>query len=711
MNHGRCPSVRRHPSRRDRVMHPPIARKQTHRLEMHGDVRTDDYYWLRNRDDPAVNAYLKAENAYLEHCLAHTKTLQAELFDEIKGRIKQTDVSVPYQEGTHRYYWRYEDGREYRIYCRQKLDTDVVQTMIDVNTLAAGHEFCDVELLDVSPKEDILAYAIDTVGRRQYSICFRDLASGDTLADVIPDVTSNAVWANDNRTLFYTRQHPSILRAFQVYRHTLGRDVLTDEIVYEEDDDTFSCGVGRSRSRRYILIGSYHTMTTEYHYLDADRPNDPFAVFLSRERGHEYHVDHFRDRFYIRTNKDARNFRLVETDDVQPGAETWRDVIPHRDEVLLETFELFRHHLVVQERVDGLVCLRVRPWDGDGEHEVHFPEPAYDAYIDAHNRVVDTHTLRFGYSSLSTPESTYDYDMRMRQRTLLKQEEVLGGFDQANYRTERLYATAHDGTRVPMSLVSRRGTPIDGTRPLLLYGYGSYGISMDADFHSPRLSLLDRGFVFAIAHVRGGEELGRRWYDDGKLLKKKNTFTDFIACAERLTELRYTSSDRLFAMGGSAGGLLMGAVLNMRPALFRGVIAHVPFVDVVTTMLDESIPLTTGEYDEWGNPEDAQAYAYIKSYSPYDNVSAMAYPHMLVMTGLHDSQVQYWEPAKWVAKLRTHKTDDNLILLKTNMDAGHGGASGRYQRYRETALQYAFLIDLSRRGSESSGIGETTGSP
>ena len=682
-------------------MQPPIAAKRPHRLELHGDVRVDDYYWLRDRTDPEVTAYLEAENAYLDDRLAHTKSFQTQLFEEIKGRIKQTDVSVPYQEGSHRYYWRYEDGREYRIYCRRHVDRDEEQVILDVNTLAEGHEFCDVEFLDVSPEEDILAYAIDTVGRRQYSICFRDLSSGAPLGDVIPDVTANAVWANDNRTLFYTRQHPSTLRAYQVFRHQLGRDVAAAELVYQEDDETFSCGVGRSRSKRYILVGSYHTLTSEYHYLRADRPEGPLVVFLPREREHEYHVDHFDDRFFIRTNRDARNFKLVETADSEPAPVHWREVIPHRDDVLLETYELFRRHLVVQERVDGLVRLRVRPWEGDGEHEVQFPEPAYDAYIDAHNRVVDTSVLRFGYSSLSTPESTYDYDMQTGQRTRLKQEEVLGGFDSSNYRTERLYATADDGTRIPISLVSHRETSMDGTSPLLLYGYGSYGISMDASFHSPRLSLLDRGFIFAIAHVRGGEELGRRWYDEGKLLKKKNTFTDFIACGERLIERGYTASDRLFAMGGSAGGLLMGAVVNMRPDLFRGVVAHVPFVDVVTTMLDESIPLTTGEYDEWGNPADAEYYAYIKSYSPYDNVSAHAYPHLLVMTGLHDSQVQYWEPAKWVAKLRDYKTNDRLLLLKTNMDAGHGGASGRYQRYRETALQYAFLIDLGKRVSES----------
>ena len=680
-------------------MPPPIARKQPHRLEIHGDVRVDDYYWLRERDNPEVTAYLEAENAYVVERFGYTQAFQAELFDEIKGRIKQTDVSVPYRDGTHFYYWRYEDGKEYRVYCRKPCEGDPgdEQVILDVNAVASGHEYCDVGTLQVSPNERVLAYAADTVGRRQYTIRFLDLASGDVLPDEIRDVTSNFVWANDNRTVFYTRQHPTTLRSFEVCRHRLGQDASVDARVYEETDETFNCGVGRTRSKRYILVASYQTLTTEYHALEADHPDGRFAVFLPRRRGHEYHVDHYRDRFYIRTNADAKNFRLLETPMLGSTPELWDEVIPHREDVLLEAFDMFRDHLVLQERTDGLVRLRVCPWSGTEEHEVEFPEPAYDAYIDAHNHMPDTQVLRFGYSSLSTPESTYDYDMVTRERRLLKREEVIGEFDPAHYRTERLHATSPDGTRIPISLVARTGTPRDGTSPLLLYGYGSYGISADADFHSPRLSLLDRGFIFAIAHVRGGEELGRQWYDDGKLLRKKNTFSDFIACAEHLVGVGYTRADRLFAIGGSAGGLLMGAVINMRPDLFAGVVAHVPFVDMVTTMLDDGIPLTTGEYDEWGNPNDNRLYEYIKSYSPYDNVNAQPYPHLLVMTGLHDSQVQYWEPAKWVAKLRALKTDDHMLLLKTNMDAGHGGASGRYRRYRESALQYAFLIDLALR--------------
>ncbi len=686
-------------------MAPPEAPKRPHRLESHGDVRIDDYFWLRERDDPDVRAYLDAENAHVDTCLGHTQSLQTQLFDEIKGRIKQTDESVPYREGTHRYYWRYEDGKEYRVHCRQPLTEEAEQELLDVNRIASGHEYCDVGELAVSPDERLLAYAVDTVGRRQYDICFRDLATGDVVPDVIPSVTATIVWAADSRTLLYARQDPTTLRSHQVWRHALGQDTSLDQLVFEEADETFACGVGKSRSKRYILIGSYHTLTTEYRVLDAERPDDQPWVFARRRSGHEYHIDHYRDRFFVRSNDDATNFRLLAVDhspDTGPedghlAPHWWHEIVPHRESVLLETFELFRDHLVTQERADGLVRLRIRPWSGESEHDVEFPEPVYEAFIDAHNKEPDTSVLRFGYSSLSTPESDYDYDMVTRERTLLKREVVLGDFDPANYRTERVFAVANDGVRVPVSVVSRRETPRDGTSPLLLYGYGSYGISMNAGFRSPRLSLLDRGFTFAIAHVRGGQELGRRWYDDGKLMNKKNTFSDFIACAEQLVADRYTSPSRLFAMGGSAGGLLMGAVVNMRPDLFHGVIAQVPFVDVVTTMLDESIPLTTGEYDEWGDPSDPAAYRYIKSYSPYDNVTSTSYPHMLVMTGLHDSQVQYWEPAKWVAKLRAMKTDDHLLVLKTNMDAGHGGASGRYERYRETALQYAFLLDRAGR--------------
>ena len=740
---------------------PPRARVSPVHHEAHGVVRIDDYHWLRDRGEPAVTAYLEAENAYTRAVMAPTEALQETLFAEIKGRIKQTDMSVPYREGAHLYYTRYEDGREYPIHCRRPVDApaavaapaafdvsataaapaapaaveapaaaaapsavhasataaapaapaavDVPATadgltpvearttvggeeiLLDVNALAEGHDFCQVSALEASPDGRLLAYAIDVEGRRIHTIRVRELSGGALLDDELTGVTSNLVWANDNRTIFYTRQHPDTLRWHQVYRHTLGTAQAEDVLVYEEADETFNCEVHGSRSRRYLLIASYQTVSSEYRVLDADRPDGAFEVFWPRERDHEYDVDHYRDRFYVRTNHRARNFRLMETQAGGTAPDQWAVVVPHREDVFLESFALFRDHLVLQERCAGLTRLHVRPGSGDGAHDVAFDEPVYDVHVSV-NREADTRLLRFGYESLTTPLSVYDYDLDARSRTLLKREEVLGGFDPAHYAAERVLATAPDGRQVPISVVARAGAPRDGTSPLLLYGYGAYGISMDPAFNSARLSLLDRGFRFAIAHVRGGQELGRQWYDDGRLGRKRNTFTDFIACAEHLVRERFTSPERLYAMGGSAGGLLMGAVLNLRSDLFAGAVAQVPFVDVVTTMLDDTIPLTTGEYDEWGNPHERAAFDDILGYSPYDNVTARDYPALLVLAGLHDSQVQYWEPAKWVAKLRALKTDARPLLLKTNMDAGHGGVSGRYRRYRETALQYAFLL-------------------
>ena len=692
-------------------MPPPHAPQRPHRLEKHGDVRLDDYYWLRDREDPAVRAYLEAENTWLRESLAHASGLEETLFEEIKGRIRQTDMSVPYREGAYLYHHRYEEGREYPIHCRRPFDGAAPpggeEVILDVNEVAAGHEFCDVGSRQVSPDGWRLGYAVDTVGRRRYTVRFRDLHTGQDLPDVIPDVTANVAWAAGNDAVFYARQDPETLRPYQILRHPLGGDPRDDRVVYEESDPEFFCAVWRSRSQRYILIGSFQTLTTEIRCLDAADPEAQPVTFLPRERGHEYEIDHYRGRFYVRTNAGARNFRLMETDADRPDRAHWRELLPHREDVLLEGFALFRGHLVAAERRAGLVVLRVRPWSGSGEHEVAFDEPAYAAGLGV-NLEPDTATLRFHYSSMVTPESVYDYDMTARTRTLRKREEVLGGYDPPRYETLRLEATAADGVQVPISLVRRRsGTGESGAAavqapPLLLYGYGSYGISMEASFSSPRLSLLDRGFAFAIAHVRGGEELGRRWYDDGKLQQKKNTFTDFIACAEQLVATEHAAPDRLYAMGGSAGGLLMGAVVNMRPDLFHGVVAQVPFVDVLTTMLDETIPLTTGEYDEWGNPNEPRAYEYIRSYSPYDNMQPVTWPHLLVMTGLQDSQVQYWEPVKWVARRRAMQPGDGRrLLLKTNMEAGHGGASGRYRRYRELALQYAFLLDLAAgRGPE-----------
>jgi oligopeptidase B len=531
------------------------------------------------------------------------------------------------------------------------------------------------------------------VGRRIHTAYVKNLSTGELLQDVLPNVTENLVWANDNRTLFYAKQDETTLRQYQIYRHALGFDPARDPLVYEENDETFVAYIFKTKSKKFLIIVSAQTITHEYRFLEADHPEGEFEIFLPREREHEYHIDHIDDRFIIRTNSEAKNFRMMETAVKNPHREHWREIIPHREDVYLGDFELFKDFLVIEERARGLTQIRVRPWSG-GDHYLGFDEPAYRAHVGT-NLEFDTTTLRFEYTSMKTPLSIYDYDMNSRQRRLMKREEVLGGFDGANYVTERLHATASDGVKIPLSILYRKGLERNGRNPLLLYGYGSYGVSIDAAFMSPRLSLVDRGFVFAIAHIRGGQELGRQWYDDGKLLRKRNSFTDFVACAEFLIGENLTNPEKLFAMGRSAGGLLMGAISNMRPDLFKGVVAEVPFVDVVTTMLDASIPLTTGEYDEWGDPNDKRYYDYMLSYSPYDNVEKKNYPAMLVTGGLHDSQVQYWEPAKWVAKLRALKTDNNRLLLKTNMDAGHGGKSGRFRRHQETAFSYAFLLDLA----------------
>ncbi len=670
------------------------------RLEKHGHLRLDPYFWLRERDNPHVTAYLGAENAHTEAVMARTRPLQERLFEEIRGRIKQTDETVPYKLDDYFYYTRFEEGKEYPIHSRKRGSLDAAEEiMLDVNRLAEGHSFYNVGSRLVSHGQDVLAFSEDTVGRRIYTIRFKHLGTGEMLPDRIPAVTGNMAWANDNRTLFYTKQDPTTLRSYRVYRHVLGSDPEADALVYEEQDETFSVWVFRTKSKAFVMIASHQTVSSEYRFLDANEPAGAFRLIQPRERHHEYDVDHFGDFFYIRTNSGgATNFRLVRAPVATPGKPHWQEVIPHRSDVLLEGMEMFRDHIVLAERNQGLTRLRVRPWSGEGEHYLAFDEPAYAAHI-TENPEFDTTTLRFAYTSLTTPNSVYDSDMNARTRVLKKRDEVLGGFEQTNYETQRLFAPAPDGVEIPMSIVYRRETPRDGSSPLLLYGYGSYGISIEPAFNAPLISLLDRGFIYAIAHVRGGQELGRQWYEDGRLFKKKNTFTDFIACAEHLVRQRYTAPERLFAMGGSAGGLLIGVVANMRPDLFAGLVAQVPFVDVVTTMLDESIPLTTSEYDEWGDPNREDFYQYILSYSPYDNVAPQAYPHLLVMTGLHDSQVQYWEPAKWVAKLRATKTDRNRLLLKTNMAAGHGGASGRYQRYREIAFIYAFLLDLVGKGA------------
>ncbi|WP_454061426.1 S9 family peptidase [Candidatus Nitrospira salsa] len=674
---------------------PPKAKKVPFELKAHGQLRVDEYYWLRDRENPDVLEYLTAENEYADKVMAHTKTLEDTLFQEITGRIKQTDLSVPFKHGDYYYYVRYEPEREYGIYCRKYQSLEhPEEIMLDANVLARGCEFFSLGNWMISSEQDLLAYAVDTQGRRIYTVHIKNLVTGEIIHDMIPETTGNMDWANDNRTLFYSKQDPETLRAYQIWRHVLGTDIEKDELVFEEKDETFSTYVFKTKSKHFLMVASHQTISSEYQFLDANHPSGEFQILQPRERGHEYDVEHYNGQFYIRTNDQAKNFRLMVTPVNQPQKEYWKELIPHREDVLLEGIELFQQFLVVEERNQGLIHLRVIPWEGDEEFEIDFGEAAYYVTF-GDNYELETSVLRFGYTSMTTPMTIYDYHMETRRKVLLKREEVLGDFDVSQYHTERLHAQGRDGTSIPISLVYRKGFVADGNAPLLLYGYGAYGSSMDATFSSARLSLLDRGFVYAIAHIRGGEELGRVWYEDGKLLKKMNTFTDFIACAEYLRDQRYANPEKLFAMGGSAGGLLIGTVTNLRPDVFTGVIAQVPFVDVVTTMLDDTIPLTTGEYDEWGNPHQKEYFDYMLSYSPYDNVEAKSYPHILITTGLHDSQVQYWEPAKWVAKLRTLKTDSNRLILKTNMDAGHGGASGRFKRYKESATIYAFLLDLA----------------
>jgi oligopeptidase B len=680
-------------------MEPPVATIVPQELEIHGDVRVDNYYWLRDREDPAVITYLEAENEYTQAVMAHTEGLQEGLYQEIVGRIKQDDDSVPYKKGEYFYYDRYKEGGDYPIYCRKKgsLDADE-EIVIDANKLAEGHEFFSMWGLEVSLDGKTVAYASDTVGRRFNTVRFRNLETGEDLPDVITDVTPNGKWANDNRTFFYTKQDPETLRSHRIYKHVLGAGSSKDELVYEEKDEEFGSFIYKTKSDGYLVIGSQQTLSSEMRVLDADQPDGEFRVIQPREVGHEYSVDHYGDHFYLRTNWEAKNFRLMKTPVTETGKDGWEEVIPHRDNVFFQGAEIFRDYLVVAERKDGLIQIRVKPWDGSEEHYLDFGEPAYSASV-LGNYEFDTRALRFVYTSLTTPMSTIDYDMASREKTLLKEEEVLGGFDKNDYETERVWAVARDGVRVPISLVYRKGLfKRDGSNPLLLYGYGSYGATIDPGFSSPRLSLLDRGFVFAIAHVRGSQILGRQWYEDGKLLTKMHTFTDFVDSAQFLVDEGYTNPNVLFAQGGSAGGLLMGAVTNLAPELFHGIISHVPFVDVVTTMLDPDIPLTTSEYDEWGDPNQPEYYDYILSYSPYDNIEAKDYPHILVTTGLYDSQVQFWEPAKYIAKMRALKTDDNRLILKTNMEAGHGGATGRFKRHKETSLDYAFLLDLARIG-------------
>ena len=674
----------------------PVAKKLPKKLKKHNEIRIDDYYWLNDRENPEVIDYLNQENSYYDAMTAHTKDFQKQLFEEMKGRIKEDDQSVPYLYNGYYYITRYEKGQDYPIYSRKKGSLDAPEEILfNCNELAKGHTFFQLGGLNVSPDNRFASFGVDTVGRRIYTIKIKNLETNEILPDVIENATGGSVWANDNHTLFYTRQDKVTLRANQIFKHKLQTSADQDILVFEEKDETFNVSVGKEKSRKYIVIGSESTMTTEYRIVNSDTPDAEFKVFQPRVRGLEYSISHFGDSFYILTNKDkATNFKLMKTPENATEKKHWKEVIAHRDDVLLEDIEIFSNYLVVEERFNGLNHIRIMPWSGEGEYYLPFGSETYNAYTTT-NVDFDTDILRYSYQSLATPSSVIDFNMKTKEKEIKKEQAVLGGqFDKNNYVEERVWASAKDGIKVPISLVYRKDLKKDGTNPLLQYAYGSYGVTMEPYFSTTRLSLLDRGFIYAIAHIRGGEDLGRQWYEDGKLLKKKNTFTDFIDCSQFLIQEKYTSPAHLYAEGGSAGGLLMGAVVNMAPELYHGVIAQVPFVDVVTTMLDDSIPLTTGEYDEWGNPNKKEYYDYMLSYSPYDNVKNQTYPNMLVTTGLHDSQVQYWEPAKWVAKLRTHKKDTTVLYLHTNMDAGHGGASGRFEAIKELAKEFAFLLDL-----------------
>ena len=679
-------------------LQPPVAKIVPKTLEKHGDKRIDNYYWLNERENPEVIDYLNQENEYYQKSTAHTKSLQDDLFLEMKSRIKEDDSSVPYLYNGYYYITRYETGKDYPIYSRKKGSLEAKEEiMFDCNEMAKGQSYFNLSGISISEDNQWAAFGVDLVSRRQYTIQIKNLKSGEILPVKIENTTGGSTWASDNKTLFYTRNDIQTLRSDKIYKHTLGTDASADVVVFHEKDDTFNTFVYKEKSKKYLVIGSSSTLTSEYQILEANNPNGNFRVFQKRTRGLEYSISHYGDSFYIVTNKDkATNFKLMKTPETATSAENWTDLIGHRKDVLLEGIDIFKDYLVVEERSNGLNKIQIRPWNGKGEYYLPFSSETYTAYTTT-NVDFDTEILRYGYQSMATPSSVIDFNMRTQEKKVLKEQEVLGSkFVKKNYIEERIWATATDGTKVPISIVYRKGIQKDGKNPFLLYAYGSYGSTMDPYFSSTRLSLLDRGFIYAIAHIRGGEDLGREWYENGKLLKKKNTFTDFVDCSKFVIAEKYTSPEHLYAEGGSAGGLLMGAIVNMAPELYNGVIAQVPFVDVITTMLDDTIPLTTGEYDEWGNPNEKKYYDYMLSYSPYDQVKAQAYPNMYVSTGLHDSQVQYWEPAKWVAKLRVLKTNDKQLFLDTNMDAGHGGASGRFEALKELAKEFAFLLDLEK---------------
>ena len=675
---------------------PPLANKIPKELKIHGDVRVDEFYWLNDRENPEVIDYLNKENDYYKQETKHTKKFQEDLFEEMKSRIKKDDSSVPYKYNGYWYITKYEKGKDYPIYTRKKESLDSKEELLfDCNIMAKDHSYFRLVGLNISPNNQFISYGLDTTGRRQYNLRIKDLKSNKVFKEEIWNTTGSSTWANDNKTLFYSLKDETTLRSEAIYKHRLNTNPENDELVFEEKDDTFGVGVYKTKSQKYLVISSYSTLTTEYQILNANNPDGIFKVFQARTRGLEYSISHFENYFYIVSNIDnAQNFKLSKTSENNTEKANWVDVISHREDVLLEGVDIFKDFLVVSERENGLNKIKISTWDNSTSYYLPFNSETYTAYTTS-NIDFETTKLRYGYQSLVTPSSVIEFDMITKEKSILKEQEVLDvDFNKEKYTSKRLWADASDGSKIPISLVHHVDTEINSNTPLLLYAYGSYGSTIDPYFSTVRLSLLNRGFVYAIAHIRGGEYMGRQWYEDGKLFKKRNTFTDFIDSSKFLINNNYTSPEHLYAMGGSAGGLLMGAVINMAPELYNGVVAQVPFVDVITTMLDDTIPLTTGEYDEWGNPNDKEYYDYIKTYSPYDNITNKMYPNLLVTTGLHDSQVQYWEPAKWVARLRDLDKNTSKLYLDTNMDAGHGGSSGRFESLKEIASVYAFLFDL-----------------
>ena len=678
------------------IVNVPQAKPIDKELSIHNDTRVDSYFWLNDREDENVLDYLKEENAFFEESTAHTKDFQKDLFEEMKARIKEDESSVPYKHNGYWYITRYEKGSNYPIYTRKKESLDAKEEiLLDCNIEAEGHDYFNVRGLAISPDNTLLSYGLDTVSRREYVIKIKNLVTGEYFEESIINTTGSSTWANDNKTFFYTLKDKETLRSYKICRHTIGTSSTEDVDVYEEKDDTFDVFVYKTKSRKYICIGSSSTLTSEYRFINANEPETEFKIFQERIRGLEYGMAHYDGHFYVLTNADnATNFKLMKTKEDATEKEHWKTLVEHRKDTLLEDIDIFKDYLIISERTNGLNQIRITRWDGNADYYLPFDNETYTCYSSI-NIDFDTEWFRYGYNSMTTPTSVIEFNMRTKEFKVLKEQKVLGGnFNKEDYISERIWATAKDGVKIPMSVVYKKGFKKDGSQPLLQYAYGSYGHTIDPYFSTTRLTMLDRGFVYVIAHVRGGEYLGRPWYENGKLLNKKNTFIDFVDCSKFLINEGYTSSEHLYAMGGSAGGLLMGVVMNIAPKLYNGIIAAVPFVDVVTTMLDDTIPLTTGEYDEWGNPNEKEYYEYIKSYSPYDNVVAQDYPNVLVTTGLHDSQVQYWEPAKWVAKLRELKTDTNKLFLHTNMETGHGGASGRFEALKELAEEYAFLFDL-----------------